>query len=119
MVGINNSTLCVCTDLNISESVIKEYFNEILNKVPNSINGSNFSNILGKYLKSLQNQKPESLDGSIKIRKTLSEYIIQNSLDKDNIYILDKDSWKDASTVLIIEQNQCDNKKLNLSFNLW
>ncbi|KCZ73710.1 hypothetical protein ANME2D_00225, partial [Candidatus Methanoperedens nitroreducens] len=70
MVEIKNKSVCTCFDLDIKEAIIKEYFKDVLKKVPNSLSGDDFSSVLVKYLKKLQNKKLEDLDV---LTKSLSE----------------------------------------------
>gem|GEM_PF-5987945 len=39
-------------------------------------------------------------------------------MNDDNVYILDKDSWEDASNILILEISSCSDNKVSISFDL-
>lgn len=118
MVEIKNNFVCACIDLDISEAIIKEFFRDFLKKVPNAMNSDDFSDVLATYLKKVQSRKLEDLDNSTKSRMSLARDIIQYNLDKDNVYILDKNTWEETNTVLILEINSCSNEKANIALDL-
>ncbi len=118
MVEIKNQFVCICSDFDIKETAIKEYFKDVLKKVQNSLKGDDFSDILAQYFKKLQNKKLEDVDEPTESKVSLGQQIIQHGLDEDSVYILDKNTWENASTVLIMEIGSCLDNKVKISFDL-
>lgn len=106
---INNTKACICIETNIAP---KEFFRYILENIPNSLSGDKLSNVLLIYLNKVQSEKID-LDSFTKSRISLSRHIIMDKLKGDNVYILDKDSWEDTNTVLIMMRTDCEENKIN------
>lgn len=109
MVELINRGICECFESILSETTFKNFYSDILKKVPNSFDSKKLADILIKYHKNT-----EEAD-STKIKLEWTEYILTTKLERESIYILDKNSWEDTNSMLIIEKIPCGSDKSDLS----